>query len=93
MDIKNGIYAVKFGAEWCAPCKTVNAQLEKMKVEFDSVTFLFIDIDDEPELAKEYKISSIPTVILFKDGEVVDRFSGAVKTEPMRKKFKELVAA
>lgn len=93
LKIDSGIYAVKFGAEWCGPCKTINIQLEKMKQEFETITFISIDVDDNPELAKEYKISSLPTVILFRDGQVVDRFTGAVKLEPMRKKFKELLVA
>lgn len=93
LKLENGITAVKFGAEWCGPCKVVNTQLDRMKEEFDTIQFISVDVDDNPELAKEYKISSLPTVILFRDGEVVDKFVGAVKAEPMRKKFKDLLAA
>lgn len=93
LKLENGITAVKFGAEWCGPCRVVNTQLDKMKEEFDTISFVSVDVDDNPELAKEYKISSLPTVILFRDGEVVDKFVGAVKSEPMRKKFKDLLAA
>ena len=91
--IENGIHAVKFGAQWCGPCRIVNTQLEKMKTEFDTINFISVDVDDNPELAKEYGISSLPTVILIRDGEVIDKFIGAVKTEPMRKKFKDLLGA
>jgi thioredoxin 1 len=90
LKIENGITAVKFGAEWCGPCKIINAQLDKMKEEFNTITFISVDVDDDPEIAKKYKISSLPTVILFKDGEIVDKLIGAVKTEPMRKKFKDI---
>lgn len=89
----NGITVVKFGAEWCAPCKMINVVLDKMKEEFDNITFASVDVDDDPELAKQYKISNLPTVILFKDGCIVDKVVGAVKTEPLRKKFRELSAA
>ena len=89
----NGIHAIKFGAEWCGPCKIVNTQLDKMKTEFDSVNFISVDVDDDPEIAKEYSISSLPTVILIKDGQVFDKIVGTVKTEPMRAKFKEVIAA
>lgn len=91
LDIKNGIHAVKFGAEWCGPCKIVNKHMEKMKEEFNTINFISIDVDDNPELAKEYRISALPTVILFRDGKVFDRFAGAVKVEPMRKKLHDLV--
>jgi len=93
LNIENGIHAIKFGAQWCGPCKTVNVQIDKMKKEFESINFISIDVDDNPELAKEYGISALPTVILIRDGKVVDKFIGAVKTEPMRKKFKDLLEA
>lgn len=92
LNIKNGFHVVKFGAEWCGPCRLINPQLDRMKKEFDTINFVSVDVDDNPELAKEYRISSLPTVILFKDGEVVDKFIGAVKAEPMRKKLNDLVA-
>ena len=93
LKIENGIHAIKFGAQWCGPCKIVNTQLDKMKLEFETINFISVDVDDNPELAKEYGISSLPTVILIRDGKVVDKFVGAVKIEPMRKKFRDLLDA
>ncbi len=92
IKLENGISVVKFGAEWCGPCKTINTVLQKMQDEFQDYNFVYVDVDDDPDLAKEYKISALPTVILFKDGQEIDKFVGAVKTEPMRKKLRDIAA-
>jgi thioredoxin 1 len=92
LNIENGVHVVKFGAEWCGPCRTINPQLDKMKQEFNTINFVSVDVDDNPELAKEYRISSLPTVILIRDGEVIDKVVGTVRAEPMRQKLSSLVA-
>lgn len=92
LNIENGVHVVKFGAEWCGPCRTINPQLDKMKQEFNTINFVSVDVDDNPELAKEYRISSLPTVILIRDGEVIDKVIGAMRAEPMRQKLSNLVA-
>jgi thioredoxin 1 len=91
MDFGQGIWAVKFGATWCAPCKTMGNVLAKVKEEFGEVRFLEVDVDEAPQLAKEYKIRSLPTVILIREGQEQARLVGAVKTEPLRKAFRDLV--
>lgn len=91
MDLTVGICAVKFGAAWCGPCQMMEPLLQKMKNEFSGINYISVDIDDKPQLAKTYRIRSLPTVILLKEGQEVTRLVGAVKTEPLRKALKDLV--
>jgi thioredoxin 1 len=86
---KKGFEAVKFSAVWCAPCKTVGVIFEKMKGEFENITFKNVDVDEHPELSKEYKIKSVPTVILFKDGQEIDRLIGTVTITALRKSLRD----
>lgn len=64
---------VDFWAEWCGPCKTLGPILEKLSDDFhDKVEIKKINIDENPESPANFGIRSIPTMILFKDGKVVD---------------------
>jgi thioredoxin 1 len=75
----------KFGAGWCNPCKMV--KLDGLSQEFPNIEFKTIDVDDFPDLAKQYKIKSLPTIIvLFNDTEV-DRIVGVEKIDVIRKKI------
>lgn len=90
LNIENGVFAIKFGADWCAPCKVVDKILEKMSSEFPTVTIKHVNVDDSPEIAKQYKIRNLPTVIFTVDGQEVERVLGAAKTDPFRKIFRDL---
>jgi thioredoxin 1 len=92
LNIDNGISLVKFAATWCAPCKTVASTIQKVQPEFESVKFQEIDVDDVPALAKDYKIKSVPTVILFKDGAEINRVIGALKIDALRKILRDAVS-
>jgi len=93
MDLGTGVWAVKFGATWCGPCKVLGKTFSKMEEEFENVNFVSIDVDDIPQMAKEHRIRSLPTVILLRDGREQARLVGAVKAEPLRKAFRDLVKA
>jgi len=69
---------VDFWAEWCGPCKMVAPVLEEIAAEnADKITIVKVNIDENPKVSRDYKIMSIPTMSLFKDGQVVKTILGA----------------
>ena len=86
-ELAGGTVLVDFFADWCMPCKMMAPVLDKLAAAFDGrLTVAKINVDDEPELAAEYGIQSIPALLLFKDGEVAGEFIGL-------RPFEELSAA
>ena len=67
---------VDFNATWCPPCQALHPILEELAAEADGYKIVTIDIDEEEELAEKYEVSSIPCLIVFKDGEESDREIG-----------------
>ena len=72
---------VDFYATWCGPCKMLRPTLEALSDDRQDVNFVSIDVDDARDLAMEYNVSSIPCVVLFKDGKEADRSVGLVPRE------------
>ncbi len=70
------VVLVDFFATWCGPCKMLGPVLEKLADEVDTVKFVKVDVDQEEDLAREYKVMTIPTLVVFKDGKEVKRSSG-----------------
>jgi thioredoxin 1 len=67
----------KFGAVWCGPCRALAPVLEGLKKDFEGkATFIEYDVDNSPEEATQYSVTSIPLVIIEKDGVVIERFQG-----------------
>lgn len=80
-----GVSVVEFGAVWCPPCKHLLPILEDLADDFgSSVTFAKIDIDESPEVAEELAIMSMPTVIIYRDGQPVDKLVGLRPKETYR---------
>lgn len=79
---------VDFWASWCGPCRMLSPLVDSLSEQYDAVDFYKVNVDEEPELAREYGIMSIPTLIMFKDGEVFDESVG-VAPEAELKAFVE----
>ncbi|WP_053942741.1 thioredoxin [Kallipyga gabonensis] len=90
-DFKNqikagsGVVLVDFFATWCGPCKMMAPSLEELSEE--GYQIFSVDVDQEKELAMEYGVFSIPTMILFKDGEKVDEFVGLTPKSTIKEKL------
>ncbi|MBR2743250.1 MAG: thioredoxin [Clostridia bacterium] len=68
---------VDFWASWCGPCKMIAPEVDKLAENYAGrLKVCKVNVDDEPSLAAEYMVMSIPTLILFKDGEIVDKLVG-----------------
>jgi thioredoxin 1 len=75
---------VDFWAPWCGPCRILSPILDAVSKEETGTTFLKLNVDDSSKVAAEYKIRSIPTLVLFKNGVEVKRQSGVLDAEGIK---------
>ncbi len=82
-----------FWAEWCGPCKMIAPVLRDLAAVYkDKLKVAKIDVDQEPELASQYNIVSIPTLLFFNKGQVVKQQIGAVPRQALEKIIKDMIA-
>lgn len=74
--VSQGTVIVDFYAEWCGPCKALSKFFETAETKYPTLKFVKIDTDDNTDIASEFSIKSLPTVIVFKDGVESDRVVG-----------------
>ena len=79
---------VDFWATWCGPCQALSPIVEEVAGEVEGVKVGKVDVDDQDKLARKYKIFSIPTLLVFKNGEVAERSVGAVPKEKILEMLK-----
>lgn len=85
--VSDGVVLVDFYADWCGPCKMIAPILEQLHDEYQGkLNIIKVDVDAEQALAQRYSIMSIPTLMLFKDGNVVGQVLG-FQAKPMLKQF------
>ncbi|MBR2700375.1 MAG: thioredoxin [Clostridia bacterium] len=80
----NGLTLVDFWATWCGPCRMVAPIVEELASETPDVTFAKVDVDENPDVAMGLGITSIPTLMLFKNGKLVDKLIGARPKQNIR---------
>ena len=79
---------VDFTAVWCGPCKMLDPIVKQLAQQWDGkVKVVKLDVDDSPELAMNYQVMGVPTLMLFKHGQPVERVSGYLPKDRLEKKF------
>lgn len=85
---------VDFWAEWCGPCKAIAPILTELAEDLgDQVTIAKINVDDNPEIAQRYSVMSIPTLLIFNDGDVQKRLVGAKGKSQLLQELDEFLAS
>ena len=84
---------VDFWAPWCGPCRIVAPHLEELNAERDDVRVVKLNVDDNPQTAARYNVMSIPTLLLFKHGQVAHQIIGAIPKNRLIQELEPALAA
>ena len=93
-ELKNGNlpFVVDFWATWCGPCRMIAPIVEELAKEYDGkIVVGKCDVEEADDVAMEFGIRNIPTILFFKDGKVVDKHVGAVAKAKLQEKFEALL--
>lgn len=82
--LKEGIVVVDFYATWCGPCKILSPIIDELSSEMSEVKFVKIDIDKHEEICREYKVMSVPTILVYENGRETKRSIGFIYKEELR---------
>ena len=78
-----------FYAEWCGPCKTQDPILEEVEEEYPDVSFEKVNVDEEQDVANEYQVRSLPTLVIENDDGIVQRFVGVTQRDDIEDALQE----
>lgn len=88
----NKVVVADFWATWCGPCKAMGPSIEELATEYEGKALIGkVDVEENNDLAEKYAIRSVPTIIFFKDGEMVDKVVGLQPKAALEAKIKELI--
>ncbi len=82
---KDSVVIVDFWADWCGPCRMLAPELEKLCEKHPEITVGKVNVDEQPELAREFRIMSIPTILVYKDGVQEKNFLGYKTIDELEK--------
>jgi len=90
--VANGVTMVDFWAPWCGPCRMIAPVIDELAEEYEGkATIAKVNTDEQQDIAVKFGIRSIPTILFFKDGEVVDQMVGAASKDVFAEKLNALL--
>ena len=89
----SGVVLVDFSAKWCGPCKMLAPVVEELAEEYDGeCKICALDVDQNPNMSQKYGVQSIPTIIIFKDGEIIDTSLGFRGKDALKEQLDKALA-
>ena len=83
----NGLVLLKFGANWCGPCKMITPSLTEISRDRNDVSIVEVDTDDSPDLAQRFQVRGIPAMYIMKNGQILEQAAGMMS----KNKINELI--
>lgn len=85
------ITIIKFGAEWCSPCRAIKPILQKLSLKYPEVELIECDVESDNDMAEKYKIMSLPTIVSIHNDVETNRLIGLINENDIEKMFLDLI--